>query len=63
MFIFKWLRKRLPDRLSQEDGAVTVDWVVLTGLVIALCLALAALMNDAFIAGGTTIQNSMSASK
>lgn len=57
----KWLRKRIPDRLSQEDGAVTVDWVVLTGFVIALCLALVALMNDAFTTGGTTIKSSMSA--
>ena len=57
----KWLRKRIPQRLTQEDGAVTVDWVVLTGFVIALCLALVALMNDAFTTGGTTIKSSMSA--
>jgi hypothetical protein len=57
----KWLRKRIPHRLSQEDGAVTVDWVVLTALIIALCLALVALMNDAFTTGGTTIKSSMSA--
>lgn len=56
-----WLRKRIPHRLSQEDGAVTVDWVVLTGFVIALCLALVALMNDAFTTGGTTIKSSLSA--
>lgn len=59
----KWLRKRIPHRLSQEDGAVTVDWVVLTGFVIALCLALVALMNDAFTTGGTTIKSSMSATQ
>lgn len=58
----KWLRQRIPQRLSQEDGAVTVDWVVLTGLIIALCLALAALMNDAFTTGGTTIKNAIIAS-
>jgi hypothetical protein len=57
----KWLRQRIPHRLTQEDGAVTVDWVVLTGFVIALCLALVALMNDAFTTGGTTIKSSMSA--
>lgn len=62
MFMVKWLRKRIPHRLSQEDGAVTVDWVVLTGLVIALCLALVALMNDALTTGGTTIQTKISAS-
>ncbi len=57
-----WLRKRIPHRLSQEDGAVTVDWVVLTGFVIALCVALVALMNDAFTAGGTAVQTSITAS-
>ena len=47
--------------LRKDDGAVTVDWVVLTGLVIALTLAAGALMNDAFTAGGTSIQTKMSA--
>lgn len=62
MFMVKWLRQRIPHRLSQEDGAVTVDWVVLTGLVIVLCLALAALMNDAFTTGGTAIKDAIIAS-
>ena len=60
--MFSRLRAQLACKFRSEDGAVTVDWVVLTALAIAMCLALAALMNDAFTAGGNTIQNSMSAS-
>ena len=47
--------------LRRDEGAITVDWVVLTGLVIALTLAAAALMTDAFTTGGTSIQTKMSA--
>lgn len=57
-----WLRDRLSQWLRKDDGAVTVDWVVLTGLIITMCLALAALMNDAFTTGGTTIKNAIIAS-
>ncbi len=59
--MFSKLRARLGGRLRAEDGAVTVDWVVLTALIIAMCLALVALMNDAFTTGGAAFQNSMSA--
>lgn len=61
MFDFNRLHAIFARRLRQEDGAVTVDWVVLTGLVIVLCLALAALMNDALTTGGTTIQTAIAA--
>lgn len=62
MFMFSRLRARLACKFRSEDGAVTVDWVVLTALIIAMCFALVALMNEAFTTGGTTIQSSMSAS-
>ncbi|MFK7867686.1 MAG: Flp family type IVb pilin [Roseobacter sp.] len=36
------LRRFIPS----EDGAVTVDWVVLTAAVVGLCIGLVATLND-----------------
>jgi hypothetical protein len=55
------IRAALLRRWHQEDGAVTVDWVVLTALAITMCLALATLMNDAYSTGGRAISNAINA--
>lgn len=39
--------KRAQDFADSEDGAVTVDWVVLTAVVIAMVLALFTILTDA----------------
>jgi len=40
----------MPDRSKQfveeEEGAITVDWVVITAAVAGLCIALIAALND-----------------
>lgn len=41
-------KSRLISFRSEESGAVTVDWVVLTAAVVALCLAVSAV-----VGGGT----------
>lgn len=59
MSIFSRSRCKLLRLLKQEDGAVTVDWVVLTGLVIVLCLALATQMGSAYSTGIGVINEKM----
>ncbi len=40
-------RRSLPAFLSSEDGAVTVDWVVLTAAIMGMSLAVIAIWWDA----------------
>ncbi len=46
MNLFKNLRRAVSD----EDGAVTVDWVVLTAAVVILAIGAIAALNDAVVA-------------
>ena len=39
--------KKLNTFFRRENGAVTVDWVVLTALIIALVTAIVSMMGDA----------------
>ena len=56
MFVdFLPCRIRLRRFWNDEDGAVTVDWVVLTGSVIGVTLAIIALIGVAFEPGATNI--------
>lgn len=41
------LADRARDFVDSEDGAVTVDWVVLTALVMGMALALFTVLTDA----------------
>lgn len=41
------MKKSLTAFLADEDGAVTVDWVVLTGSVVFLCLAIIVIVGGA----------------
>lgn len=40
------MNRLIADFLAKEDGAVTVDWVVLTAVLIGLCLAVFAAVSD-----------------
>lgn len=40
------MRELLRFFASSEDGAVTVDWVVLTAAIVGLCVGLVATLND-----------------
>jgi len=37
---------KLKSFLMDDDGAVTVDWVVLTAAIVGLCVLIAAAMED-----------------
>lgn len=40
-----------------EDGAVTVDWVVLTALIVGLCLSAMATMRSGMQSGSNVVKN------
>ncbi len=44
---------------NDEDGAVTVDWVVLTALIVGIAFVLLAQIRGATNALGTSISNEM----
>ncbi len=45
--------------VKDEDGAVTVDWVVLTAAVVGLGIAGVASVNDDIVSLATTIDTSL----
>jgi Flp pilus assembly pilin Flp len=47
--------------LASEDGAVTVDWVVLAAALVALAVAVAGLLNDEVDAILTEVQTDLNA--
>lgn len=49
----------LKDFLSSEDGAVTVDWVVLTAAIVVLAAAIGASVVAATIDGGNNVSASV----
>lgn len=51
MFQFRALRAFL----AKEDGAVTVDWVVITAGIVGLCLAMVGLFSAAFEPGAQNL--------
>ena len=42
--------------MKSEDGAITVDWIVLTAGVVGLAGASAALINDGVVSAATHIE-------
>ncbi len=55
MDLFKNLRRAVSD----EDGAVTVDWVVLTAAVVILAIGAIAALNDAVVSLISSIASEM----
>ena len=47
--------------MKSEDGAITVDWVVLTAAVVGLAGASAALINDGIVSASTNIEDGVMA--
>ena len=47
--------------MKSEDGAITVDWVVLTAAVVGLAGASAALINDGIVSASTNIEEGVMA--
>jgi Flp pilus assembly pilin Flp len=44
---------------ADEDGAVTVDWVVLTAAIVGLAIAVLASVRTGTVAMGNTIEKSL----
>ena len=38
------MRRYLEDVLREDDGAITVDWVILTAAIVGLCIGVTALI-------------------
>ena len=53
--------KKLLTYLKSENGAITVDWVVLTAGVVGLAGASAALINDGVVSAATHIEEGVKA--
>lgn len=49
------LPARLRSFMSREDGVVTVDWVILTGAAVGLCVGMFASVNTGIYAVGDGI--------
>ena len=54
------MKHRIFRRLCDEDGAVTVDWVVLTAAVVALAGAATLSLNNATSNVASSISNAIS---
>lgn len=48
-----------PPFLADEDGAVTVDWVVLTGLIVGLAVLAGQTMGTAITGGSEAVGTAM----
>ena len=53
----------LKDFRSDEDGAVTVDWVVLTAAIVGLGIAVLTVIGDGTMALSNKISSQLSAGK
>ena len=51
--------ERIGTFLRDEDGAVTVDWVMLTALSVTMTLAVMGVLSDALEEAGTDISNAL----
>ncbi|MFT5005184.1 MAG: hypothetical protein ACI861_002660 [Paracoccaceae bacterium] len=56
------MRDRVQQYVKDDDGAVTVDWIVVTGFVIALTLSLFTAISPGFETRGTEIVDPVSLS-
>ena len=54
------MKKFLNIFMKDEDGAVTVDWVVLTAAIVGIALAVVAVIRTSLNAAATQIANSIS---
>ncbi len=55
------MKKFLNIFMKDEDGAVTVDWVVLTAAIVGIALAVVAVIRTSLNAAATQIASSISA--
>jgi len=44
---------------KEEDGAITVDWVIMTGLIIGLCLSVMLLFKPALTTNAGYLNNNI----
>ena len=44
---------------TEEDGAITVDWVIMTGLLIGLCLSVMLLFKPALTTNAGYLNNNI----
>lgn len=58
--LFLKCAQRLRARFHKEDGAVTVDWVVLTAAIVGVAVAAAASVLDATTTLSTSIGDGLS---
>lgn len=49
--------------VTSDEGAITVDWVVLTAAVVGLAGASAALVNDGVVSAAAHIEDGVTAQK
>lgn len=56
-------RRRFGPFLAGERGAVTVDWVVLTGAAVGLCIGMFAAANSGVYTIGETIGTTLSSAE
>ncbi len=55
------MEKLLSQFLRDEDGAVTVDWVVLTAAIVGLGIAVVAMVSQGALSHSTSLGNYVSA--
>ena len=53
------MRNLLMAFATEEDGAITVDWVIMTGLLIGLCLSVMLLFKPALTTNAGYLNNNI----
>lgn len=55
----EFLSRRIKDRLEDEDGAVSVDWVVLTAAIVGVAAGAASTISGAISTLGSSVDTEL----